>query len=43
MAYRIGGLPVTAVDDTLVSVLEDRLDALLEARRAGTLTPEAEV
>jgi predicted kinase len=30
------------VDDTLVSVLEDRLDALLAARRAGTITPEAE-
>jgi predicted kinase len=30
------------VDDTLVSVLEDRLGALLAARRAGTITPEAE-
>ncbi|MEG8277102.1 AAA family ATPase [Streptomyces sp. AHA2] len=33
---------MTVVDDTLVSVLEDRLDALLAARRAGTITPEAE-
>ncbi|WP_367323520.1 AAA family ATPase [Streptomyces sp. HUAS ZL42] len=31
-----------AVDDTLLSVLEDRLDALLAAHRADTLTPEAE-
>ncbi|MFD8047673.1 AAA family ATPase [Streptomyces chartreusis] len=30
------------VDDTLVSVLEDRLDALLASRRAGTITLEAE-
>jgi predicted kinase len=33
---------VTVVDDTLVRVLEDRLDVLLAARRAGTITPEAE-
>ncbi|MDT0477988.1 ATP-binding protein, partial [Streptomyces sp. DSM 41014] len=33
---------MTAVDDTLVSVLEDRLEALLTARRTGTITPEAE-
>ncbi|MEW1680526.1 AAA family ATPase [Streptomyces sp. NPDC093594] len=33
---------MTVVDDTLMSVLEDRLDALLAARRAGTITPEAE-
>ncbi|MFG1668066.1 AAA family ATPase [Streptomyces sp. Y7] len=33
---------MTAVDDTLMSVLEDRLDALLAAHRAGPLTPEAE-
>ncbi|MEV7205809.1 MULTISPECIES: AAA family ATPase [unclassified Streptomyces] len=33
---------MTVVDDTLVSVLEDRLDALLAARRTGTITPEAE-
>jgi predicted kinase len=33
---------VTVVDDTLMSVLEDRLDALLAARRAGTITPEGE-
>lgn len=32
---------MTVMDDTLVSVLEDRLDALLAARRAGTITPEA--
>nr|WP_239158270.1 ATP-binding protein [Streptomyces sp. SID13726] len=31
------------MDDTLLSVLEDRMDALLTARRTGTLTPEAEV
>lgn len=30
------------VDDTLVSVLEDHLAVLLTARRAGTITPEAE-
>nr|WP_306305203.1 ATP-binding protein [Streptomyces sp. NBRC 110468] len=30
------------MDDTLASVLEDRLGALLEARRAGTITLEAE-
>ncbi|MER5916512.1 AAA family ATPase [Streptomyces sp. NPDC001982] len=30
------------MDDTLASVLEDRLDALLAARRAGTITPDAE-
>ncbi|MFC8808451.1 AAA family ATPase [Streptomyces anthocyanicus] len=33
---------MTVADDTLVSVLEDRLDALLAARRTGTITPEAE-
>lgn len=33
---------MTVADDTLVSVLESRLDALLAARRAGTITPEAE-
>ncbi|MER6349502.1 AAA family ATPase [Streptomyces sp. NPDC001595] len=33
---------MTVADDKLVSVLEDRLDALLAARRAGTITPEAE-
>lgn len=33
---------MTVVDDTLVSVLEDRLVALLAARRTGTITPEAE-
>src|SRR5690349_13211305 len=42
MAHGIGGRPVTAIDDTLASVLEDRLDALLAARRAGTLTPDGE-
>lgn len=42
MAHGIGGLPVTVVDDTLASVLEDRLDALLAARRAGTIAPDAE-
>jgi predicted kinase len=42
MAHRIGGVPVTVVDDTLVSVLEDRLEALLTTRTAGTITPEAE-
>lgn len=31
-----------ALDDTLASVLEDRLGDLLAARRAGTITPEAE-
>nr|WP_307163870.1 ATP-binding protein [Streptomyces rishiriensis] len=30
------------MDDTLASVLEDRLDALLAAHRAGTITPDAE-
>ncbi|MFD7458690.1 AAA family ATPase [Streptomyces sp. NPDC059868] len=30
------------MDDTLVSVLEDRLDTLLAARRTGASTPEAE-
>ncbi|MFD0308421.1 AAA family ATPase [Streptomyces sp. NPDC127119] len=30
------------MDDTLVSVLEDRLGTLLVARRAGIITPEAE-
>ncbi|WP_240044936.1 AAA family ATPase [Streptomyces alboflavus] len=33
---------MTIVDDTLMSVLEGRLDALLAARRTGPLTPEAE-
>ncbi|MFD7932923.1 AAA family ATPase [Streptomyces sp. NPDC059755] len=33
---------MTVMDDTLVSVLEDRLDALLATRRAGTVTPDAE-
>ncbi|WP_062640236.1 AAA family ATPase [Streptomyces maremycinicus] len=33
---------MTVMDDTLASVLEDRLGALLEARRAGTITLEAE-
>ncbi|MEU9912407.1 AAA family ATPase [Streptomyces sp. NPDC051001] len=33
---------MTVVDDTLASVLEDRLGSLLAARRAGTITPEAE-
>ncbi|MER6784734.1 AAA family ATPase [Streptomyces sp. NPDC000658] len=32
---------MTVLDDTLVSVLEDRLEALLTARKAGTITPEA--
>ncbi|MFF4040673.1 AAA family ATPase [Streptomyces sp. NPDC001816] len=33
---------MTTLDDTLMSVLEDRLEALLAAHRAGPLTPEAE-
>nr|WP_241842730.1 ATP-binding protein [Streptomyces sp. TSRI0107] len=33
---------MTVMDDTLVSVLEDRLDTLLAARRTGASTPEAE-
>lgn len=33
---------MTVIDDTLASVLEDRLGVLLAARRAGTITPEAE-
>lgn len=33
---------MTVVDGTLVSVLEDRLEALPTARRAGTIKPEAE-
>ncbi|MCX5362386.1 AAA family ATPase [Streptomyces sp. NBC_00124] len=33
---------MTEVDDTLASVLENRLGSLLAARRAGTITPEAE-
>ncbi|MFF5006964.1 AAA family ATPase [Streptomyces phaeochromogenes] len=33
---------MTVLDDTLVSVLEDRLGTLLVARRTGTITPEAE-
>ncbi|MGW0763223.1 AAA family ATPase [Streptomyces sp. NPDC002814] len=34
---------MTTLDDTLLSVLEDRMGALLTARRIGTLAPEAEV
>lgn len=34
---------MTTLDDTLLSVLEDRMGALLAARRTGTLAPEAEV
>ncbi|MFG2464057.1 AAA family ATPase [Streptomyces canus] len=34
---------MTTLDDTLLSVLEDRMGALLAARRTGTLVPEAEV
>ncbi|MGW0703921.1 AAA family ATPase [Streptomyces sp. NPDC002867] len=33
---------MTTVDDTLMSVLEERMGALLAARRTGPLTPEAE-
>lgn len=33
---------MTVMDDTLASVLEERLGALLVARRAGTITLEAE-
>ncbi|MFI9150735.1 AAA family ATPase [Streptomyces sp. NPDC053367] len=33
---------MTVVDDTLWSVLEDRLGVLLAARSTGTITPEAE-
>lgn len=33
---------MTVPDDTLLNVLEDRLDVLLAARRAGTLSPKAE-
>ncbi|MEU9310047.1 AAA family ATPase [Streptomyces sp. NPDC048256] len=33
---------MTVMDDTLASVLEDRLNALLAAHRAGTITPDAE-
>lgn len=33
---------MTVMDDTLVSVLEDRLGALLAVRRTGKITPEAE-
>ncbi|MFF5144238.1 AAA family ATPase [Streptomyces sp. NPDC013157] len=33
---------MTVMDDTLTSVLEDRLGALLAARRAGTITLEGE-
>ncbi|MEU5243425.1 AAA family ATPase [Streptomyces asoensis] len=32
---------MTTLDDTLLSVLEDRMDALLTARRSGALAPEA--
>jgi predicted kinase len=42
MAHGIRGLPVTLMDDTLASVLEERLGTLLAARRAGTITLEAE-
>ncbi|MGW1322032.1 AAA family ATPase [Streptomyces antibioticus] len=34
---------MTPLDDTLLSVLEDRMDGLLAARRLGTLALEAEV
>lgn len=34
---------MTVVDDTLTSVLEERLASALAARRAGTITPDAEV
>nr|WSZ17738.1 AAA family ATPase [Streptomyces canus] len=34
---------MTTLDDTLLSVLENRMGSLLTARRIGTLTPEAEV
>ncbi|MDN3024701.1 AAA family ATPase [Streptomyces sp. S.PB5] len=33
---------MTTIDDTLMSVLEDRMGTLLAARRDGLLTPEAE-
>lgn len=33
---------MTVADDTLVSVLENRMHALLVARRTGTITPEAQ-
>ncbi|MGW2821804.1 AAA family ATPase [Streptomyces sp. NPDC001443] len=33
---------MTALDDTLASVVQVRLDALLAARRAGRITPDAE-
>ncbi|MFD4546467.1 AAA family ATPase [Streptomyces sp. NPDC058466] len=33
---------MTVPDDTLVSVLENRIGTLLAARRTGTITPEAE-
>ncbi len=33
---------MTVMDDTLANVLEERLGSLLAARRAGTITPEAE-
>ncbi|RZB18270.1 hypothetical protein StrepF001_14245 [Streptomyces sp. F001] len=33
---------MTLMDDTLMSVLEDRMGALLAARRTSPLTPEAE-
>jgi predicted kinase len=33
---------MTVMDDTLASVLEERLESLLAARRAGTITLEAE-
>lgn len=34
---------MTTLDDTLLSVLEDRMGALLTARRTGPLAPEAEL
>ncbi|GAA3850258.1 ATP-binding protein [Streptomyces lacrimifluminis] len=34
---------MTTLDDTLLSVLEDRMGALFAARRTGTLAPGAEV
>ncbi|MGK3941771.1 AAA family ATPase [Streptomyces caeruleatus] len=34
---------MTTLDDTLLSVLEERMGALLTARRIGTLAPAAEV
>jgi len=42
MAHGVGGHVVTVMDDTLANVLEERLGSLLAARRAGTITLEAE-